>query len=85
MRISFQQHFYLCFDGRETEFYIVSSRREVEPQQFADDLSTTLGLVFANKVAPMIGKVWPFLRAKEALQSIAQNTHVGIQIVQIEE
>lgn len=85
MRISFQQYLLSFFDRRETEFYIIASKRDENPMQFTEDLKAVMNLVSSNKIVPVIGKIWPFTRAKEALQSIAQNSHVGLQVVQVDE
>jgi NADPH:quinone reductase-like Zn-dependent oxidoreductase len=70
-----------CVDGRSAEFYMISSRRDSHPDEFEQDLQALLKLVADKTIVPSTSRTWRFTQAKDALVSIANNSHLGIPVV----
>ena len=70
-------------DGKDAEFYNVSSRKETHPADFASDLATLLRLVQDGALNPKAdgGREWTLAEAPLALAAIAASTHRGKQII----
>ena len=84
LKQSWQHNVCSWFDGREAEFYIISSRRDAKPDEFKDDLLQVLSMVQSQKLVLAGGRTWRFAQCKEALTAIAQNATVGLQIITME-
>ena len=79
-----QQNVNSWVSGREAEFYIIASRRDTHPDEFKEDLLKVLDLVGKSALVLPGGRTWRFPQCKEALLSVAENTHVGVQIVRFD-
>lgn len=84
-RMAVQQNITSWLTGTEAEFYHIGERRDAKPKEFAEDLTTLLSMVESGQLKPLIGRVWPFEKAKDALMSIAHNAHVGKQVIKVAE
>jgi NADPH:quinone reductase-like Zn-dependent oxidoreductase len=78
-----QQYCFSWFYGREATFYSVNRRRDAHPHEFATDLRALLALVAEGKLQPVIGKVWAFEEAREALHCIEKGQHRGKQVIAV--
>lgn len=85
LRLTLQQKVWSWVTGTEAEFYIVSEHRDAHPEHFAEDLRLLLDMVASGAVQPLVGRVWPFAQAKDALLAIAGGGHQGKQVVQVAE
>jgi NADPH:quinone reductase-like Zn-dependent oxidoreductase len=77
------QKLWSTFDRKDAEFFNITRRRGAHPDEFAADLKTLLDLLADGRLRPLVGRVWEFEQAKEALASIESNAHTGKQIVRI--
>ncbi len=81
MRLGFQQSVISWFDRKEAAFFNIADARDSRPDLFRADLAVLLGLVAGGGLDPVVGKVWTFDQAKEALKSIEDNTHTAKQVI----
>lgn len=79
-----QQNINSWVSGREAEFYLIASRRDAQPDEFKEDLLKVLELVGKSALVLPGGRTWRFPQCKEALQCVAENTHVGVQIIRFD-
>jgi NADPH:quinone reductase-like Zn-dependent oxidoreductase len=82
-RLAAQQKMWSWFNRQEAEFYNVSRRRDAHPDEFAADLAALLDLVAKGTLRPLVGQVWPFEQAKDALAAIEANSHTGKQLIRV--
>ena len=69
--------------SNEAEFHPLAARRAAAPADFAADLATLLSLVADGKLRPVVGRVWGFEQAADALRSIERGEHRGKQVITI--
>lgn len=84
LRMGLQSKLWSWFDGKEAQFYNIADRRAAHPQDFAEDVRSLMDLLASGTLSPFTGKVWPFDSVPQALQSIADNKHVGKQIIKVQ-
>ena len=70
---------HFLFGAAEAQFFLVTTSRDANPTQFDDDVKTLIDMAASGKLKPVIGKIWPFEKVDEALQSIRDGTHTGKQ------
>ena len=63
----------------------MASERDKHPDFFAADLAKLIDMVATGQLRPVVGRVWPFLEAKQSLEGLEANTHTGKQIVLVAE
>jgi NADPH:quinone reductase-like Zn-dependent oxidoreductase len=70
---------HFLFGAAEANFFLVTTSRDANPTQFDDDVKTLIDMAASGKLKPVIGKIWPFEKVDEALQSIRDGKHTGKQ------
>jgi NADPH:quinone reductase len=63
--------------GRRGAFYGITSLYRKNPQPLREDLPKIFALIAEKKIAPLISATFPFLAAKQALESIATGSVEG--------
>ena len=81
MRLGFQHNVLSWFDRKQAAFFTIADERDAHPDLFRADLAVLLDLVATGDLDPVIGRVWTFDQAKEALQSIENNVHTAKQVI----
>jgi NADPH:quinone reductase-like Zn-dependent oxidoreductase len=70
---------HFLFGVAEANMYLVTTSRDLNPVQFDDDVKTLVDMAASGALKPVIGKIWPFEKVDEALQSIRDGKHTGKQ------
>jgi len=83
LSMSLQNYLLYITDLKSAEFYSVSDRREQKPDEFEEDFKKLIELIEEKKLQPFVGKIWSFIGANKALETIEKNEHVGKQIIQL--
>jgi len=69
------------FGAADASFYVVSSRRDERPDEYASDLQALVALAAGGRLEVVVGAVHEFHEVKAALQGIAAGRHRGKQCV----
>ena len=86
MAMGMQNAFWSWFDGKTGGFLVPSAGEgKSDSASFGEDLVKLMDMVASGQLDPVIGKVWTFEQAKDALASIEANAHTGKQIIRVAE
>jgi NADPH:quinone reductase-like Zn-dependent oxidoreductase len=85
VRMAAQNALWSWWDGKTALFFSVPAPGERGPAAatFAEDLVRLVGMVRDGSLAPVVGRVWPFDAARDALASIEAGAHTGKQIIHV--
>lgn len=89
LRLAWQQRVVSWFTGTEAEFFNVAERRDARPADFEEDITLLMGMLAGPRpaldVGAVVGRVWRFEEARDALASIEAGAHTGKQVVAVAE
>lgn len=85
LRMAAQNALWSWWDGKTALFYSVPApgERGAGAATFGEDLATLVGMLREGRLAPVVGRVWPFEAARDALASIEAGAHTGKQIIHV--
>ena len=82
-RVALQNTIWSWFDGRTATVFFGVGKKE-RTAAHAKYVGAVLDMIADGRITPVIGKVWAFEQAQEALIAIGKGgTHVGKQVVHI--